>query len=420
MAVIRKVKLPDGNTHDIGTTWDNVSGKPSGVTGQELPKVSLISNGTNNYPFHRFAYVTGVTSGYSGCDSVFLIRRYYHASGMYGIVKVNMTTSAADNKSAVAANITWLARSGLNADSVQLGRWGVSGNSCYADVFFKMPGTWMNFEIFCLSGSARKWTMVSSTEANSTTTSDRLTSTNCYSSISDAATQLHSGTAYTATLSGSDGGVVYQATRLLDSNNNSNTISVTYSKSGQSSTSWLASWNGYELGAISPANVKNVGSAKKVDNTLTLQVGGTTSKTFDGSSAQTFNVAANTTTVGSASGWSAGSAPTLGTAIAADDITAWDAGSAPTLGTAIAADDITSWSAGSTTTVSYASGVLTIKQGSAPALSYTARSIPNVTGVGKVPSLSYTARSIPNVTSVGKVPSLTVTNTTVATGIKAG
>ena len=50
--------------------------------------------------------------------------------------------------------------------------------------------------------------------------------------------------------------------------------------------------------------------------------------------------------VGSASNWDAGSTPTLGTAISADDITAWDAGETPTLGTAISADDITAWSAG--------------------------------------------------------------------------
>lgn len=42
------------------------------------------------------------------------------------------------------------------------------------------------------------------------------------------------------------------ATYVKDSYNGFN-ISVTYAKSGQSSTSWLASWNGYELGSISPS-----------------------------------------------------------------------------------------------------------------------------------------------------------------------
>ena len=166
--------------------------------------------------------------------------------------------------------------------------------------------------------------------------------------------------------------------------------------------------------------------------------------------------ASSTATVGSASGWSAGSLPTLGTAIAADDITAWSAGtlptlgtaipadditawsagSLPTLGTAIAADDITAWSAGTAASAAVSKGVLTITNGTAPSLTYTARSIPNVTGVGtlpsltyaaksipnvtgvgSLPSLSYTARSIPNVTAVGTLPSLKVTNITVVTGV---
>lgn len=96
-------------------------------------------------------------------------------------------------------------------------------------------------------------------------------------------------------------------------------------------------------------------------------------------STPTITVSLNTASIGSASGWSAGSVPTLGTAIAADDITAW--------------------SAGSVTTASVTSGVLNISTGTAS-------------------SLSYTARSIPNVTSVGTAPSLTVISTTVATSVK--
>lgn len=112
---------------------------------------------------------------------------------------------------------------------------------------------------------------------------------------------------------------------------------------------------------------------------------------------------------------SVGSAPTLGTAIAADDITSWSAGSVPTLGTAIPADDITAWTTNTPTMASVSGGVLTLIPGSAASLSYTAKSIPNVTSVGSLPSLSYTARSIPNVTSVGSAPTLG-TAITVATG----
>lgn len=60
-------------------------------------------------------------------------------------------------------------------------------------------------------------------------------------------------------------------------------------------------------------------------------------------------------------------------------------------GTAISADDITAWSAGTVTTASVANGVLTISPGTPSSLSYTPRSIPNIS----------------------------VTSTTVATGITA-
>lgn len=149
---------------------------------------------------------------------------------------------------------------------------------------------------------------------------------------------------------------------------------------------------------------------------------------------------ANTTTVGSASAgtaikadditaWNAGSTPTLGDVITATKITTWSAGSKPTLGTAIKADDITAWSAGTVTTASVANGVLTISEGTAPSLSYTEKTIPNVTNVGSAPSMTKEDVSIPNVTDVGEVPSLTysektipnisVTSKTVATGITA-
>lgn len=49
-----------------------------------------------------------------------------------------------------------------------------------------------------------------------------------------------------------------------------------------------------------------------------------------------------------------------------------------TSGTAIAADDITAWSAGTAASASVSGGVLTITNGTAPSLDYTARSIPNI------------------------------------------
>jgi hypothetical protein len=68
----------------------------------------------------------------------------------------------------------------------------------------------------------------------------------------------------------------------------------------------------------------------------------------------------------------------------------WSAGSTPTLGENIAADDITAWSAGSASNAVVQSGVLRLTNSVAPSLTYESRSIPNVTNVGSTPSLTIT------------------------------
>lgn len=88
-------------------------------------------------------------------------------------------------------------------------------------------------------------------------------------------------------------------------------------------------------------------------------------------------------------------------------------GSAPTLGTAIPADDITAWTTNTPTTASVANGVLTISAGSAASLSYTAKSIPNVTSVGSAPTLG-TAVTV----ATGSLAS-NGSGATIATGITA-
>ena len=82
----------------------------------------------------------------------------------------------------------------------------------------------------------------------------------------------------------------------------------------------------------------------------------------------------STTSVGSASGWNAGALPELGEAIATDDITNWDAGSS------------------SSAVVNQ--GVLRLTNSTVPTLSYTARSVPNITNLGTLPSLTVTPTTV--------------------------
>lgn len=90
-------------------------------------------------------------------------------------------------------------------------------------------------------------------------------------------------------------------------------------------------------------------------------------------------VSVGTTSVGSASGWSTGTLPTLTvTSTACDDITAWSAGSA-------SADTITNTT-------------LYISNGTAPSLTYTARSIGSASNwsQGTLPSLTISSTSVVN------------------------
>lgn len=61
-----------------------------------------------------------------------------------------------------------------------------------------------------------------------------------------------------------NGGTANRSYGLKDSNN-SYDITVSYSKAGLDSTSWLAAWNGYELRAIAPGNII-AGKADQVKN----------------------------------------------------------------------------------------------------------------------------------------------------------
>lgn len=114
----------------------------------------------------------------------------------------------------------------------------------------------------------------------------------------------------------------------------------------------------------------------------------------------------------------AGSIPSLSyTARSVGSASGWSAGTVPTLGTAIPADDITAWTTNTPTSFSVSGEKLTITSGTAASLSYTAKSIPNVTSVGTAPSLTITTVACDDITAwnAGSAPTLG-TAITVATG----
>lgn len=166
---------------------------------------------TNNYPYHRFAKIDTQTSSYTDKTSTFLITQDYNDGG-WGIVRISLRTNNSFSVSTVEAK--WLVRCGLNVDCVQIGLYNVFGKT-YADAFFKTSGTYAGTVIRNLASGARgnidrTWTLIDSTEADNTTTSDKKTSTESYTSTSTAATTLHSQ-AYTSVVVAKDGGTVSYA-----------------------------------------------------------------------------------------------------------------------------------------------------------------------------------------------------------------
>lgn len=166
---------------------------------------------TNNYPFHRFAYLNTVTGSYQDRSSTFLITQDYYGGG-YGIVKVTLRTNNANSVSTVS--VEWLVRKGLEVDSVQAAIYNVYGET-YADVFFKTRGAYASAVARNLASGTRgnvgrTWILVNSSEASDTTASDQKTSKECFSAIDAAGTTLH-GKAYSASVAGVDSGTVKTA-----------------------------------------------------------------------------------------------------------------------------------------------------------------------------------------------------------------
>lgn len=166
---------------------------------------------TNNYPFHRFAKLDTITGSYIDKSTTFFISQDYSGGG-FGIVRITLRTN--DSKTVSSVEVKWLVRSGLNADSVQVGLYNVYGKT-YADAFFKTNGSYAGTYFRAIAsgargGASRTWVMVSSSETNGTTTSDPKTSTECYVSIAAAATKLHNQ-AYSSTISGTDTGTASYA-----------------------------------------------------------------------------------------------------------------------------------------------------------------------------------------------------------------
>lgn len=211
LATSRMVSTSSKGDFDMAFNFDGSSNAEATLKYYNC-KVNV--NNASNYKYHRFAKLDKITSSYTDASSIFLISQHY-IDGAFGIVKVDLRTN--NSSSVSSASVQWLVRKGYSAESIQIGLYNVSGKT-YADLFLITGGWWSNSTIRNLAsgnrgGIQRTWKLMDSTEANDTTTTDKKTSVESYSSIENAATELH-GQAYTNIIVGVDVGTVANANKV--------------------------------------------------------------------------------------------------------------------------------------------------------------------------------------------------------------
>ena len=168
---------------------------------------------------------------------------------------------------------------------------------------------------------------------------------------------------------------------------------------------------------------------------LTFKKGTTTLGSFTANASSAVTVTFATTVLEDELTFDAGALPTFGTSIPADDITSWVtntptvidttkfSGGSFTRGTFTAntPTSVTYTVSGGTTSASPGTLILSVTAGTAAshsADSFTSASLASgFYTVGVAASLSYTAKTIPNVTSAGTLPSLTIANNTLISNV---
>lgn len=262
LATARTVSTNNGD-FALGFNYDGSSNSTAYLS---YYSCTVICGNKNNYPFHRFAKIDKLAGSYADKASTFLITQDYTYGG-WGIVTIRLRTNSSTQASDV--EVKWIARYNLAADFVQVGIDTTAG-ATYADAFIKLTGAYGSLVVRNLASggrgsTCRTWSLINSKEVDNTTTSDALTSTECYVNISTAGTKLHNK-AYTKTVTASDGATVSYANSAGTVNNvkdsgNSVATTFSYSKSGlnYSEYTWLAGWNGYELRAVNKSQFATSG-----------------------------------------------------------------------------------------------------------------------------------------------------------------
>ncbi len=165
--------------------------------------VSCSSSNKSNYPWHRIATTGAITSTNADRDMTIVIRHSYNGGG-YGVAKVSLRTNS--GTSVATASVKWLYRYNIEKNSLQIGLRNTAGNAL-ADLYYKV-GTWARATIYQVEG-ARSWTLIASSEVSDTTSTDKKTSKEVYTSVSNGNTLLAAN--YTSTIEATDCATVQNA-----------------------------------------------------------------------------------------------------------------------------------------------------------------------------------------------------------------
>jgi hypothetical protein len=165
-------------------------------------RCSSYTANNNNYPYRRIAS-TNIVSTTNLNQSATLILKDPSVGGKYGELCINYYT-ATEGRTA-SYEIYWIINKGFSDDHIKLGFINTPGAVCM-DVFYKNPSAWAALIVEQKMGGKKEgarhfdvnngeFKFINSYEVYNTTTTDKLTSYECYKTIEDAATELY-GKAY--------------------------------------------------------------------------------------------------------------------------------------------------------------------------------------------------------------------------------
>lgn len=207
-------------------------------------------DGTENWssaPWHKVAHCV-MTATYGDATITWLVSNGVTGVNngiLYARLRTGATVGVFEQ-----GNLIWeYAGEGIDKNDFVFRYTNVSGTSCTAEVWCKMPNRWSGYQFITLDRSNRGGNAISQFGENGSAAPNN----NVW--IMENSISGNASANYTA---GTDG-FVSSFNNIVRDYNNGNVTRFGYSTSGMTSTSWLAAWDGYILRALSPTN-NNIGA----------------------------------------------------------------------------------------------------------------------------------------------------------------